>query len=165
MDLHPHILSHAITSNFLLKSHDHCSYLVGVGCFPISELIISHWASALASSSFFCTKHMKQFSNYHPNSMSMSLKQKVIFLMSKKLHLHSYMHYFFSYQVGMANLLVLALEIVYYLVWYALIVEGVPLEGQLFVEEPALVGELKIKQTNKYMMHNTVNPFITKQVA
>lgn len=75
------------------------------------------------------------------------------------------MHYFFSYQVGMANLLVLALEIVYYLVWYALIVEGVPLEGQLFVEEPALVGELKIKQTNKYMMHNTVNPFITKQVA
>lgn len=75
------------------------------------------------------------------------------------------MHYFFSYQVGMANLLVLALEIVYYLVWYALIVEGVPLEGQLFVEEPALVGELKIKQPNKYIMHNTVNPFITKQVA
>lgn len=65
----------------------------------------------------------------------------------------------------MANLLVLELEIVYYLVWYALIVEVVPLEGQLVVEGPALVGELKIKQTNNYTMHNTVNPFITKQVA
>ena len=75
MDLHAHILSHAITLNFLLKSHDHCSYLVGVSCFPISELITSHWASALASSSFFCTKHMKQFSNYHSNTMSMSLKK------------------------------------------------------------------------------------------
>lgn len=85
MDLHPHILSHAITSNFLLKSHDHCSYLVGVGSFLISELITSHWGSALASSSFSCTKHIKQFSNYHSNTMSMSLKQKVVFLMSKKI--------------------------------------------------------------------------------
>lgn len=58
------------------------------------------------------------------------------------------MYYFFSYQAGMANLLVLELEIAYYLVWYALIVEGVPLEGQPVVEEPALVEELKTKQTD-----------------